>query len=1179
MHITFLVLGIYYAIAQVLLIREFLVVFYGNEVFIAFFFASWFLWIGIGSFISSYIADRVKQSQAMFVILQFLLSLSLFLQVYIIRISRSFLDLSAAEILPLGSSVLMVFLLSFPCSMLIGMIFPIGCKLQGQTDQSATRSISSIYIFETFGGIAGGLIFSLVLAGQTGHVLIMIFLSSLLMLTLCRYMYKHLKTEFKRGIVKILFILAMSLGITGLILSILPFRKTIEDTFDRLRWEHMVPGFQFIESTNSRFQNISIGKRGDQYSVLGDGKFIASFPEEIAHAEYAAALFAQKPAAHRVLLIGGGIDGLLQEMLLYPLKHIDYVEQDEKLFNAMAAYMQPEKKSVIKDSRVTFYFIDPRRYVKRYNASVQYDLVIIMMPDPSTAHINRCYTKEFFEEINQILHPQGVLCARVLSSENYFGSETVHYSGSIYHTLRGVFSYLALSPGKTVSFFAASSPNIVTQDYAVLAQRYMHIPLQSRRFPPEGFRTIFDPERTQFVKSELEQSAHEINSDLKPITYYFNMLLWSNFSGSEWLKLLENIRRAGFWIYVIPFIIIMILRILYVWFFPNKTQEQKCNAYISIMVVGFVSMGLQMVLIFLYQSFFGYIFERIGLVTALFMVGISLGAYGAQKIAGRVKHKELFISALLVIIGLYASVIPLIITRYVSELMFYVLFLISGFFTGWVFPCAVHHYYEAYAKIGKTAGMLDSADHIGAMTGALISGSLMVPLMGIEKSCVMLGSVAIGSSFLFIQSFAGNTRKQFLNSFKSFPYWKTSWTVLTIVLIIFFLTTVMRRNQEVQSFTFKDDMLARISGSTTFSYSPDPFPHYAGYKAGTQIHSVSLSSLGPAGDVWGYAGPINLLVSLSAQGEMRHVSLLESQETPAYIIGLNSWLERYSRNEISALTGATVTIDAIQRIANKTKIRINNEILKNKVNPEGLGRTYPAVNMVTDYRLYLMVLLLGLSVWSYLTQGKTVRRGVLILNMLFFGFVMNLLITLVNAGNISVGRMPGIDSMFWLIFAGIVLAISVLFGQVFCGYICPFGALQEIFSWFNLAKAPHRDIEKRARYIKYMILAGALCMFWISGEAGWISFNPMNYMFSLSSHMGIMIIIFTGIILISSLFFVRFWCRYFCPTGALLSFFNKIELLNKYAPEKKYSSCDLGVENNTDIDCIKCNRCRFIENE
>ena len=74
-------------------------------------------------------------------------------------------------------------------------------------------------------------------------------------------------------------------------------------------------------------------------------------------------------------------------------------------------------------------------------------------------------------------------------------------------------------------------------------------------------------------------------------------------------------------------------------------------------------------------------------------------------------------------------------------------------------------------------------------------------------------------------------------------------------------------------------------------------------------------------------------------------------------------------------------------------------------------------------------------------------------------------------------------------------------------------------------------------------------------------------------HLAGWVLLVLSVSLVGSLFYVRFWCRYFCPFGALLSLSNKIALLQRFAPPRRFEHCDLGVRAEFDVDCIRCNRC------
>jgi polyferredoxin len=141
--------------------------------------------------------------------------------------------------------------------------------------------------------------------------------------------------------------------------------------------------------------------------------------------------------------------------------------------------------------------------------------------------------------------------------------------------------------------------------------------------------------------------------------------------------------------------------------------------------------------------------------------------------------------------------------------------------------------------------------------------------------------------------------------------------------------------------------------------------------------------------------------------------------------------------------------------------------------------------------------------------------------------------------------------------------------------VCPFGALQEFISrlgrYLYLRRYPVHAFDVRARYLKYVLLTLLLCSVWLSGDAAWSTFNPMQHLFG--GHLPFWMALLTAVSLIGALFYYRFWCRYFCPFGAFLALGNKLALLKRLAPQRRFEHCDLGVRDEYDVDCLHCHRC------
>jgi len=186
---------------------------------------------------------------------------------------------------------------------------------------------------------------------------------------------------------------------------------------------------------------------------------------------------------------------------------------------------------------------------------------------------------------------------------------------------------------------------------------------------------------------------------------------------------------------------------------------------------------------------------------------------------------------------------------------------------------------------------------------------------------------------------------------------------------------------------------------------------------------------------------------------------------------------------------------------------------------------------------------------------------------------------------------------------GTILAFGAFFGRTICGWLCPFGFIQELLDKIPLPKLPKSRVTRRLSLLKYLVLVGlviAVPLFYrvFTGVAypafcAWlcpagtlqagiplIIANPplralLGWLFSWK-------ILFLALTLVACLFIYRPFCRWLCPLGALLSFFNRFSLLGYRVDKNRctacgncVASCKMDVHRVSDRECIQCGRCRM----
>jgi polyferredoxin len=158
------------------------------------------------------------------------------------------------------------------------------------------------------------------------------------------------------------------------------------------------------------------------------------------------------------------------------------------------------------------------------------------------------------------------------------------------------------------------------------------------------------------------------------------------------------------------------------------------------------------------------------------------------------------------------------------------------------------------------------------------------------------------------------------------------------------------------------------------------------------------------------------------------------------------------------------------------------------------------------------------------------------------------------------------SSSFVLMYIGFALAL--LFGPVFCGWVCPLGSVQEWIGRLGrriLGKRYNRLLPRRLdgllRYLRYAVLAWVLYVTVVTGVLVFADYDPYFTLFNFwSGEAALSGLVILAAVLLLSLVVERPFCKYACPYGALLGVFN---LFRIFKIRRNASTC---------IDCKACDR-------
>ncbi|MFB3779025.1 MAG: fused MFS/spermidine synthase [Bryobacteraceae bacterium] len=704
--------------AQVVLMRELLVLFSGAEISLGFMLASWLLWTAAGSGLAGKIRPGRIPPRRLTAVLVIVFAVMLPATILAARFAKSALQTVPGEIQGPGFIFAVSMAALAPVCILGGWLFAAASALwreeAGARTAEATRSV---YLIEALGWAAGGLVSGLVLLPHAGPLPISFVLAAL---NLCAAACLLARRRAAR-----LTAAALIAAVFGVWL--IPIAAP---SLEKISLARLWRPFDLVATANSIYGNLVLASHEGGTTLYENGLAVATVPDLQAAEEAVHYALLQHPAPEAVLLIGGGVNGSLTEVLKHRgVKRLDYVELDPEILNLARTHFPEAARD---DPRVRAHAMDGRRYLKTVRDS--YDVIIAGLPDPETAQLNRFYTVEFFREAASRLRPGGVFSFRVTASENYISPELAAFLRCLHRTLRDVFPEVSFLPGSSVHFFASKTGGVLLSRPGQLVER-----LQARAIETSYVREYYLPFR--MAPDRMEQLAAAIapradtpvNRDLAPVAYYFGSVLWSARVGraaSRWLVRLEQVGFGR------TFALAGLAGLVLVWLM----RKPRPAAGFSVATMGFAMIGLEILLLLGFQAVHGYVYHQLALLVAMFMAGMAAGSWRSKDGAGGWRR--------LALLQALAAVAPLVLCllmgRGLSAPLFALLAFLSGLLGGHQFPLASRLFFGAEREGG--AGTLYALDLAGSCVGAVLISAWFIPLFGFWRAGAVISVLCLASS-------------------------------------------------------------------------------------------------------------------------------------------------------------------------------------------------------------------------------------------------------------------------------------------------------------------------------------------------------------------------------------------------------------------------------------------------
>ncbi len=218
------------------------------------------------------------------------------------------------------------------------------------------------------------------------------------------------------------------------------------------------------------------------------------------------------------------------------------------------------------------------------------------------------------------------------------------------------------------------------------------------------------------------------------------------------------------------------------------------------------------------------------------------------------------------------------------------------------------------------------------------------------------------------------------------------------------------------------------------------------------------------------------------------------------------------------------------------------------------SETWSALLQDQALDLSLFVAFATLALVSFFRKSAALKYVTLVAAVAYLGFAKSQLISVVNLFSLVTGNLPVFRySLAWYLFAGFTVVSTVLWGRLYCGRICAYGALTQLLDRIVPARLRLEVppwLERHAAKVKYVLLGATLLYFLVTSDIAAYRYVEPFWLFSLQSTTALWIGL--AVLLVATVFVRNLYCRFLCPVGAALGLLSNLTVFRI----KRWSECN-----------------------
>ncbi len=462
------------------------------------------------------------------------------------------------------------------------------------------------------------------------------------------------------------------------------------------------------------FGVLTVTRLGEQTTVYANNVplFVSgdiAGTEEIVH--FALVQRYHSPA---VLIAGGNPSDLVPEVLRYAGSTVDCIEENPWLRQVEERYLLLPHQP-----RVRYVLGDLRRHL--LSTPEQYDVIIVVAPEPSTLQLNRLYTRESIQLAYRALKRSGVLCLALPSSAEYAGGDARSVRAILRNTLLESFGQVRILPaGRDV--FLASDSTLRMDIGAAIGETGVQTSYVNAYYIQDDLLAA----RAQRLSASINGSSG-INTDAHPVLMLAQM--------QYWLRLFN----VELWIPVL----IGLVGVVFLFIHTDRLS-------LGVVTAGCGGITLELTVLMIVQVGFGNVYKVSGGLIGLYMAGMSVGAFAA----GRLKRGSRWYTTMQCGLALTLVGTALLQPGVSAGSFSAVVGLMTCLFLGSLSAGAV---FALTSRLGlenpvTSGSRLYGVDLLGSAMAAFFVGPFLLPLFGVFAVAGSAAAVVLFGAYVSLSS-------------------------------------------------------------------------------------------------------------------------------------------------------------------------------------------------------------------------------------------------------------------------------------------------------------------------------------------------------------------------------------------------------------------------------------------